>query len=123
VRGKVALIDFWGFWCLPCVAEMGNLHDVYERHRDEGFTIVSVAVKTKLPAIRNFRAHWPMPWSNVLLDAAREEQTVSLFEVASYPMPILIDREGKIVAIGDDLRGDALERAVAAALAGKGSPP
>jgi thiol-disulfide isomerase/thioredoxin len=116
-RGKVTLIDFWGFWCAPCVAEMGNLHDVFERHKDQGFTIVSVAVRTKMPAIKNFRAsRWPMPWLHVLLDDTTAEDTIDRFEVKSYPSPILIGRDGKIVEAGDALRGDGLERAVAAAL-------
>jgi hypothetical protein len=96
---------------------MGNLHDVYAAYKDEGFTIVSVAVRTKLPAIRNFRAsRWPMPWRHVLLDDRNADDTIDRFEIKSYPSPILIDRDGKIVAAGDDLRGDELRRAVAAAL-------
>ncbi|MFT3767134.1 MAG: TlpA disulfide reductase family protein [Minicystis sp.] len=117
LRGKVVLIDFWGFWCAPCVAEMGNLHDAFERYRDAGFTIVSVAVRTKPPAIRQFRTtRWPMPWLHVLLDEKTQEDVIDQFEIKSYPSPILIDRTGKIIAAGDDLRGDNLDRAVAAAV-------
>ncbi|APR85265.1 Thiol:disulfide interchange protein [Minicystis rosea] len=126
LRDKVTLIDFWGFWCAPCIAEIGSLHDVYDRYKDAGFTIVSVAVRTKVPAIRQFRvSRFPMPWRHVVLDDANQDDTLDRFEIKSYPSPILIDRAGKVVAAGDDLRGEGLARAVAAALragARSGSP-
>jgi thiol-disulfide isomerase/thioredoxin len=120
LRGKVVLFDFWGIWCAPCVAEMRNLHDVFARYRGAGFTIVSVAVRSKVPDIRRFRAsRWPMPWSNVVLDDKNQDDVVDRFEIKSYPSPILVDAEGKILEAGDELRGEALDRAVAAALRGR----
>ena len=38
------------------------------------------------------------------------------YEVAGIPRPVLIDREGNILATGMDLRGDDLLETVAAAL-------
>lgn len=120
IRGKVALIDFWGTWCVPCVKEMPTLHEVFARHKDRGFTIVSVGTREKVASINYFRAHrWKMPWSNVVLDEASLEDIIDRFEVRSYPSPILVDREGKIVAIGDDLRGEGLRRAVDVAMDGR----
>lgn len=121
LRGKVVLLDFWGIWCGPCVAEMRNLHDVFARYKDAGFTIVSVAVRSTVPNIRRFRAvRWSMPWHHVVLGEHDQDEVVDRFEIKSYPSPILIDAEGKILEAGDGLRGDALDRAVATAL-GRGA--
>ena len=117
LRGKVVLLDFWGIWCGPCVAQMRNLHEVFARYKDAGFTIVSLAVRSTVPNIRRFRAvRWNMPWSHVVLDEQNQDEIVNRFEIKSYPSPILVDAEGKILAAGDDLRDEALGQAVAAAL-------
>lgn len=117
LRGKVTLLDFWGTWCRPCVAEMKTLHDTFARFKDRGFAIVSVSSNDPPSSVRTFRAvQWPMPWAHVVLRDNGQEETLARFEVRTFPSPILIDARGVVLAIGDDLRGEALPRAVAAAL-------
>jgi thiol-disulfide isomerase/thioredoxin len=118
LRGKVTLLDFWGTWCPPCRAEMKYLERTFAKHKGEGLVVVSVAARDKPEQVRNFRAQVsPMPWQHVVLDEATEEPTLKLFEVTSFPTAVLVDREGRVVRIGEELRGDALEPAVAAELA------
>jgi thiol-disulfide isomerase/thioredoxin len=117
LRGKVALIDFWGTWCMPCRAEVKFLEQAYSRHSAQGFVIVSIAAHDRADAVANFRrAISPMPWTHVVLDAAKEDGALQLFETHSFPSSILVSREGRVVAVGDELRGERLERAVSDAL-------
>jgi thiol-disulfide isomerase/thioredoxin len=39
-RGKYLLIEFWGSWCPPCVAEFPHLKKAYEKYRERGLEIV-----------------------------------------------------------------------------------
>lgn len=43
--GKPMVISFWATWCKPCIQELANMHDVYEKWQKEtGVKIVIVSV-------------------------------------------------------------------------------
>jgi thiol-disulfide isomerase/thioredoxin len=123
---QVWLADFWAVWCGPCVAEMKTLHEVWERYRDRGFTIVSLSFDDAPETVRKFRAgKWPMPWHHVFLGrAAMRDERVRRFEVTSIPAPILVDGAGRILAYGNELRGAQLGKTLEKFLSGThpGSP-
>ena len=117
LRGKLVLLDFWGTWCIPCRGEVKFLEQAFARHKDEGFVIVSIAAYDKESRVRNFRRSVsPMPWTHVVLGADQDE-ALALFETKSFPTSFLVDAGGRILAAGEELRGEGLERAVASALA------
>ena len=43
-RGKVVLLDFWAVWCGPCIAEMPNVKQVYEKYEDDNFQIIGISL-------------------------------------------------------------------------------
>jgi uncharacterized protein (TIGR03067 family) len=119
LRGKVVLLDFWGYWCGPCVADMPVLVGLSERFADKGLAVVGVhldmdgevdtaaKLDERLTQIR--RDLWkgkdlPFP---VALIAGKDVTTpggdtyraraAEQYGVLGYPTTILIDREGKVV--------------------------
>lgn len=117
LRGSVYLIDFWATWCRPCVDEMPNLQRAYDDYRGRGFRIVSLSLDKDRETVAKFRAGTArMPWMNGLLEGGIESETGKRFELTGIPKPILVGRDGRIIAVGDELRGPRLVRTLEAAV-------
>jgi cytochrome c biogenesis protein CcmG, thiol:disulfide interchange protein DsbE len=42
-RGKVAIVNFWATWCVPCRQEMPALDAVYKKYRAKGLVMIGVS--------------------------------------------------------------------------------
>jgi thiol-disulfide isomerase/thioredoxin len=124
LRGHTVLIDFWAVWCTPCVAEMPRLHAAHERFADRGFEILSVSYDDRRATVEAFRDEkWPMPWlhSFVGVDSLSEGSIAVRYGVMGLPTAMLVDPAGRVLAIDEGLRGDALAETLEEVL-GPGSP-
>lgn len=116
--GELTLIDGWATWCSPCIAEMPALHDAYERFREEGFEIVSLAFDDTPEEATAFRAgRWPMPWTHAFVEGGFASPTAEALTITALPFTVLVDEGGRILATGDALRGEELEATLERVLA------
>ena len=113
-KGKVLLIDFWATWCMPCVAELPNVMKTYENYHAQGFEIIGISLDEDRAKVTSFVERQKMPWPQYFDGAGWGNKLAAKYGVDSIPATYLLDREGTI--IGKNLRGDALEEAVAKAL-------
>jgi peroxiredoxin/uncharacterized protein (DUF924 family) len=114
-KGKVVLIDFWATWCGPCVHELPNVVQAYEKHHEKGFDIIGISLDQDESKLKNFTKENKVSWQQFFDGKGWGNKLAVKYGVQSIPATFLLDREGKIV--DRDLRGEALEEAVAAALA------
>lgn len=43
--GKPMVINFWATWCKPCILELNNIHEVYEKWQNEtGVKIIAISI-------------------------------------------------------------------------------
>jgi len=96
LQGHVVLLDFWGTWCAPCLAEMPkivNLHRQFASNQDVIFLAVNSGWQGDTPdVVRTFvqRKHLDIP---VALDP---ENATGKLKIDGLPTLILIDRQGHI---------------------------
>lgn len=103
IAGKYTLIDFWGTWCGPCMRAIPELHRIYKTYHDRGFEILSIAADATPETVNRFRAEkWPMPWLNGFAEygeGTRDNPKLQALWVQAYPVAVLVDPHGQIVAI------------------------
>jgi thiol-disulfide isomerase/thioredoxin len=113
LRGKFVLLDFWGTWCGPCLAEIPYLKSTYEQFGGDRFEIVSISVEDELPELKKFISENKMSWTHVAIN--RDDPLTELYQVAKYPSTFLIAPDGTLL-IQDSLslRGKNLPETIAA---------
>jgi len=118
MKGKIYLMDFWAVWCGPCVIEMPNLHQAYEKLKDKNFEILSLSFDRIPEDVAQFRdGEWKMPWLHSFVAKGFDSDLAKAFEVRGIPKPILVDgNTNTILATGEDLRGEQLEKTLAKVL-------
>ncbi|MBN2328280.1 MAG: TlpA family protein disulfide reductase [Candidatus Omnitrophica bacterium] len=109
-KDKLVLVDFWATWCPPCRAEIPHLQEVYKEFQKKGLELVSVNVNEGGDVIEKFIKKTPMPWKHI---RDINGKISKLYEVNAIPAPFLIDQNGVLIAMGEDLRGSRLKKTIA----------
>ncbi len=113
LRGKLVLVDFWGYWCGPCVRSMPTLIDLQEKFGGKGLAIVGVhqdlegevdtAAKLEEKTSEIRKGFWggrDLPFPVALTSGkhvAGVERASDEYGVLYFPTTVVIDREGKVV--------------------------
>lgn len=94
-RGKIVLIDFWGTWCAPCIAEMPILHSYSTTYPDQ-LLIVGVNNGDTIERVKAFTSENGYTWPQVM-DEQAEETLSETFNVQGFPTKYIIDQNGLIL--------------------------
>ena len=96
-RGEVVVINFWGSWCAPCVAEADDLESTYQATKPNGVTFLGVNVHDELDLARRFaalRSTYPS-----VFDPASKLALGFAVPPTAIPTTMIIDRQGRIAAV------------------------
>jgi hypothetical protein len=94
-----------------------NVLKTYEKHHDKGFEIIGISLDQDKQKLTSFTESKKMPWVQYFDGKGWQNKLASKYGIKSIPATYLLDGQGKIIA--KDLRGEALEAAVAKALNSK----
>jgi thiol-disulfide isomerase/thioredoxin len=115
LKGKVVVLEFWATWCSPCVASLPHLNQLVESLDPARFQFISVDDED-LDAIKTFLTKKKMSgWVGVDTSGG----VFAWYGIKSRPTTIIVDGNGKIVAVTEidsvsaaDLRAVADGKAV-----------
>ena len=95
LKGKVVVLEFWATWCSPCVASLPHLNQLVESLDPAKFQFISIDDEDP-KAVQTFLTRKKMSgWVGV--DASGG--VFGLYGVESRPTTIIVDGNGKIVAV------------------------
>jgi thiol-disulfide isomerase/thioredoxin len=116
LKGQYVLVEYWGFWCGPCIKQMPMLVELHEKFGGKGLTVVGVhmdlggdvdtAAKLDEKMARVVKDVWKgkaLPFPSALVSGKREGEeqrpggTVKRYGITSFPTTVLIGPDGKIV--------------------------
>ncbi len=115
-RGKLVLLDFWATWCGPCIAEMPNVKEVYEKYHDRGFEIIGISLDTDAAALHKFIKENQLPWRQIFDGKRWKTPLAQQYGVRGIPAQFLIDRAGRVISV--KARGKRLHDLVEAEIGG-----
>jgi peroxiredoxin len=95
-KGKPVIINFWGTFCPPCVAEMPAIERQYRKYKDQGIVVLAINLSEDDITVRDFLKRFDLSYT-ILRDKKRmiERQ----YALRSYPTTFFIGRDGRIMDI------------------------
>jgi peroxiredoxin len=113
LRGKSVLLVFWAGWCAPCIREIPDLQKIQSNYGSDGrFALVGLSQDETEDDLRRLVGRAKIGWTQAWVGV--DSDVVKAYGATAIPATFVIGPDGKIVA--RDLKGEALEKAVAAAL-------
>lgn len=90
---KPMFVNFWFTSCMPCIKEIPELNELKEDFEGKA-DFIAITFNTKIE-VEKFLEKRPINFQHI----TDQKQNLGAFGVRSYPMNLLLDKEGKIVFV------------------------
>lgn len=109
LKGKVIVINIWGVWCGPCVAEMPELQKVFDKYKDDkDVAVLTIDSGDELAKVRKFieEKKYTLP---VLMEDGYVNKLPQFSDSAAFPTTLFIDKSGKVSFVVIGASGELFE--------------
>lgn len=93
-RGRIVVLDFWATWCQPCLATMPSLQALADRFRKDPVTVLGLSTWDDGAPDEYMRSKGYT--YGLLLEA---DDTAAHYGVGGLPTIVVIDEEGRVLAV------------------------
>jgi thiol-disulfide isomerase/thioredoxin len=112
IKGKVVLLEFWTTWCGYCLQEAPLVDQLNDEFAKKGLVILAVNVGESKKTVKKYLDQHPRKTRIVLTD---DTNLAAMFAAKSYPIYVVIDRDGNVAgtqrgAAGEDALRTLLAR-------------
>ena len=94
LKGKVVLIEFWATWCQYCKSDEHAVEAVIKDYESKGLVVLAVDMGEPKRKVKKYLEENPRS-SKVVL--AEDTTLAAICEAKTYPLYVLIDRDGDVV--------------------------
>ena len=93
-RGRVVILNFWSTSCAPCVAELPALNKLHHDLRQDGLTVLGIALDQTDAPVRELATKLKLTFP-LMLDSDKDVYFDS-YALFGQPVSIIIDRSGTV---------------------------
>jgi thiol-disulfide isomerase/thioredoxin len=104
VKGKVVLLQFWATWCKYCRGDQPIVDELTQEFADRGLVVLGVNVMESKKTVKKYLEQMPRACKIVLTD---DTNLAALYAAKSFPLYVLIDRDGNVAGMQKGAGGAA----------------
>lgn len=103
VKGKVVLLEFWTTWCPYCREEQSLVDQVTHEFAGKGLIVLAIDVGESKKTVKKYLQDNPRACPIVLTE---DTNLAAMYEAKSYPIYVVIDRDGNVAGIQRGAAGE-----------------
>lgn len=96
--GHIVVVNFWGSWCPPCVAETPELVRVANATHGQGVRFLGVDIRDDRASATAFVRRFHVPYPSLFDPSNRQALAFRGLPPNAVPTTFVIDRSGRIAA-------------------------
>jgi len=109
LKGQVVLLQFWTTWCPYCRREQPLVDSLDKEFRDQGLVVLAVDVNESKKTVKKYLEQNPRSCRIVLTE---DTNLAAMYAANSYPIYVVIDRDGNVVATQHGAAGERALRSL-----------